>query len=163
MTEKPSGASAPGEGSVRPDLEEAVETWSRMNDSSLLRGVAAVVLGFLVLTFGAVLIGRVVISATGIGPEDPLTSTFVGTNLGLRLVLAMLAGYLTARAAPRAPRVHAGVLAGVLVFVGIASMAGLAASGEVQDPTWYPAVMMFVGPVGVVVGGALLGSPTRRR
>lgn len=156
MSEKgQSGSSAPGEGKIRPDLEEAVEVWSQMNDSSLLRGVAAVILGFLVLTFGSVFAGRALISATGVGPSDSVTSTFIGVSIASRVLLALLAGYLTARAAPRAPRVHAGVLAGALAFFSVAAIIGLTAGGGLQDPAWYPIVMLFVGPVGVVVGGAL--------
>ncbi|MCG8468385.1 MAG: hypothetical protein MJB57_09295 [Gemmatimonadetes bacterium] len=148
-------------GGRRPDLDEAVEVWSSMNDTSLLRSVAAVILGFALLTLGSVLAGRLVIGATGIGSGDPVTALFIGASLGSRLLLAVAAGYLTARAAPRAPRLHAGALAGVLAFFSLAAIGGLTAAGGLEDPAWYPTVMLFVGPVGVVIGGALRNEPSQ--
>ena len=147
-----SGPRPPG---PRPDLDEAVEAWSRMGDASLLHGVAAVVLGFAVLTFGSVLTGRLLMSTLGVGPGAALDTTFIAASLGTRLLITVLAGFLTALAAPRAPRVHAGVLAAILVFFSLASLWGLSTSGEPYGPTWYPVVMLVMGPVGVLAGGAL--------
>ncbi|WP_423926503.1 hypothetical protein [Candidatus Palauibacter sp.] len=155
----PSVSPPPG---LRPDLDEAVETWSRMGDASLLRGVAAVILGFAVLTFGSVLTGRLLISTLGVGPGTAPDTAFIGASLGTRLVITVLAGFLTALAAPRAPRVHAGVLAAILVFFSLASLAGLSSSGEPYGPTWYPVVMLVMGPVGVLAGGALRARRTVR-
>ncbi|WP_419167919.1 hypothetical protein [Candidatus Palauibacter sp.] len=140
---------------LRPDLDEAVETWSRMGDASLLRGVAAVILGFAVLTFGSVLTGRLLMSTLGVGPGTAPDTAFIVASLGTRLVITVLAGFLTALAAPRAPRVHAGVLGAILVFFSLASLAGLSSSGEAYGPTWYPVVMLVMGPVGVLAGGSL--------
>lgn len=148
----PAGASPPG---YRADLDEAVETWSRMGDASLLRGVAAVILGFAVLTFGSVLTGRLLISTLGVGVGTAPDTTFIAVSLTTRLVITVLAGFLTALAAPRAPRLHAGVLAAILVFFSLASIAGLTASGEPYGPTWYPIAMLVMGPVGVMAGGML--------
>ncbi|WP_419943143.1 hypothetical protein [Candidatus Palauibacter sp.] len=148
----PAGPPPPG---LRPDLDEAVETWSRMGDASLLRGVAAVILGFAVLTFGSVLTGRLLMSTLGVGPGTPPDAAFISASLGTRLLITVLAGFLTALAAPRAPRVHAGVLAAILVFFSLASLAGLSSSGEPYGPTWYPVVMLVMGPVGVLAGGSL--------
>ncbi|WP_420633215.1 hypothetical protein [Candidatus Palauibacter sp.] len=142
-------------GSPRPDLDEAVETWSRMGDASLLRGVAAVILGFLVLTFGSVIAGRLLISVTDVGSGLTLTDSFIAASLGSRLALAALAGFVTARVAPRAPRVHAGVLAAVLTFFSLAAIAGLTRSGDPVGPSWYPIATLFIGPAGVLAGGSL--------
>ena len=139
----------------RPDLDEAVEVWRQMGDASLLRGAAAILVGFIVLTLGSVVAGRAIISATGIGPGDPTTPSFLATNLGARLLLAILAGYLTGKTAPKAPLAHAGVLAGVLAFMSLATIAGLSAADAVQEPSWYPTAILFVGPLGVLIGGAL--------
>ncbi len=133
-----------------------------MGDASLLRGVAAVILGFAVLTFGSVLTGRLLISTLGVGSGTPPDAAFIGASLGTRLVITVLAGFLTALAAPRAPRVHAGVLAAILVFFSLASLAGLSSSGEAYGPTWYPVVMLVMGPVGVLAGGALRSRRTVR-
>ena len=140
----------------RPDLDEAVETWSRMNDASILRSVAAVILGFVALTLGSVLTGRLLLSLFGVEPgvADP-GGSFIATSLGVRLAVTVLAGFLTALAAPRAPRLHAGVLAAILVFFSLASIAGRREAGDPYGPAWYPIAMLVIGPVGVLLGGAL--------
>lgn len=144
----------------RPDLDEAVETWSRMNDASILRSVAAVILGFVALTLGSVLTGRLMLSLFGVEPGMAPGGSFIFTSLGVRLAVTILAGFLAALAAPRAPRLHAGVLAAILVFFSVASLAGLSAAGDPYGPAWYPIAMLVIGPVGVLIGGSLR---TRRR
>lgn len=139
----------------RPDLDEAVETWSRMGDASLLRSVAAVVVGFAVLTFGSVITGRLLISTLGVEPGPLLGGDYVAASFAARAAISVLAGFLTALLAPRAPRLHAGVLAGILIFFSLASLAGLSAAGGSSGPQWYPVVMLVLGPVGVLAGGAL--------
>lgn len=126
-----------------------------MNDASVLRSVAAVILGFVVLTLGSVLTGRLLLSATGVEPGAAPGGGFIAVSLVLRLVVTILAGFLTALAAPRAPRLHAGVLAAILVFFSLASLWGLSTAGEAYGPAWYPIAMLFVGPAGVLTGGAL--------
>ncbi len=145
---------SPPEG-LRPDLDDAVETWSRMNDASILRSVAAVILGFVALTLGSVLTGRLLLSLFGVEPEADPGTAFILASLGVRLAVTILAGFLAALSAPRAPRLHAGVLAAILVFFSLASLAGLSASGDPYGPAWYPIAMLFVGPAGVLVGGSL--------
>lgn len=140
---------------LRPDLDEAVETWSSMNDASILRSVAAVILGFVVLTVGSVIGGRLMLSTMGTGPAMDPGTTFVAVSLAVRLVISVLAGFLTALAAPRAPRLHACVLAAILVFFSLASLAGLSASGDPYGPAWYPIAMLVMGPIGVFAGGVL--------
>ncbi|MYA32145.1 MAG: hypothetical protein F4164_11765 [Gemmatimonadales bacterium] len=144
----------------RPDLDDAVETWSRMNDASILRSVAAVILGFVALTLGSVLTGRLLLSLFGVDPGADPGAAFIFTSLGVRLAVTVLAGFLAALAAPRAPRLHAGVLAAILVFFSLASLAGLSASGDPYGPAWYPIAMLVIGPVGVLIGGSL--RPRRR-
>ena len=152
--------SGPPPGGSRPDLDEAVETWSRMNDPSILRSVAAVILGFVVLTLGSVLTGRLLLALFGVEPEMAPGGAFIFTSLGVRLAVTVLAGFLAALSAPRAPRLHAGVLAAILVFFSLASLAGLSASGDPYGPAWYPISMLVIGPAGVFLGGAL--RPRRR-
>ena len=139
----------------RPDLDEAVETWSRMNDASILRSVAAVILGFVALTLGSVLTGRLLLSLFAVEWGTAPDIAFIFTSLGVRLVITILAGFLTALAAPRAPRLHAGVLAAILVFFSLTSLAGLTVSGDPYGPAWYPIAMVVIGPVGVLIGGSL--------
>lgn len=137
------------------DVDRAAEIVADMADATLLRGVAAVVVGFIVLTLGSVLAGRGIVAAVGLGPEDPVTGSYLAWNLASRALVAMLAGYLTARAAPRKHFMHGAALAGLVAFMAAAALFGLRAAGAPQDPDWYPVAMLFVGPLGVLAGAAL--------
>ena len=150
-----SGAGHPA-GIPRPDdLDEAADIVARMGDATPLRGVAAVIVGFIVLTFGSVAASWILVTATGTETGAAPTEGFVVWSLVSRFAVALVAGYLTARAAPRAPLAHAMALAGLVVFLSLAAMWGLSAAGAVQDPAWYPTAMLVVGPGGVLAGAGL--------
>ena len=148
-------AAEAGEQEHAGDVDRAAEIVAGMADATPLRSVAAVVVGFVVLTIGSVIAGRLIASATGIQPEDPMTNAFLYGNLVSRLFVAAIAGYLTARAAPKRPLLHGVWLAGLVAFLALAGVVGLVAAGTMQDPTWYPVAMLFVGPLGVLAGAAL--------
>ncbi len=155
--EDPHGAEGRGE------LDEAAEIVARMSDATLLRSVAAIVVGFIVLTLGSVAAGRVIVGALGQEAGAPVGRAFLAWSLGSRLLVALLAGYLTARAAPRRPFAHGAALAGVLAFLALAAVWGLSSAGVVEDPAWYPAAMVFLGPVGVLAGAGLRAHRLRPR
>ena len=85
--------------------------------------------------------GEGLVNRTGLEFDQGNASPHTGA---VARTLAAIAGYLTAKTAPRAPRVHAGALAGVLLFFSIAALSGFASTGEVVDPAWYPTAMLFV-------------------
>jgi len=137
------------------DVERAAEIVASMADASLLRSVAAVIVGFVVLTLGSVIAGRLIAGGMEVEPGDPLTRSFLFGNLASRLFVAVTAGYLTSRAAPKRPFLHGAALAGMVSFLALAGVVSLKAAGTMQDPTWYPVAMLFVGPLGVLAGAAL--------
>lgn len=143
------------EGRHGGELDEAADIVASMSDATLLRSVAAVIVGFIVLTLGSVAAGRLVVSASGMEAGASPTGEFLTWSLVSRFGVALLAGYLTARAAPRRPMTHAAVLAGLVAFLALAAMWGLSRAGVVQDPAWYPTAMLLVGPGGVLAGGGL--------
>lgn len=145
-----------------PDLE-AADIVASMGDATLLRGAAAVLLGFAVMTLGSVPVVRVILSIMDIGPGEAADPSYLAVNLGSKLLLAVLAGVLVAKAAPRAPVLHAGVLAAALTLFGVASVAGLRAGGGLEGPTWYPTALTFVAPAGVLIGALLVGGRKRSR
>ncbi|MDH3732363.1 MAG: hypothetical protein OEU54_02470 [Gemmatimonadota bacterium] len=145
-------AAESGERERTADVDRAAEIVADMADATPLRGVAAVVVGFVVLTFGSVIAGRAIASISGPDVDGVMTSAFLTQNLLARFVIAALAGYLTARAAPMKPLLHGVALAGLVAFMAGAALVGLKAAGTMQDPTWYPVAMLFVGPGGVLVG-----------
>lgn len=145
-------AAEAGEAERPEDVQRAAEIVAGMADATPLRSAASIIVGFVVLTFGSVVAGRVIAGTSGIQPGDAMTASFLAQNLGSRFLVAMLAGYLTARAAPRRPFLHGLGLAGLVAFMALAALFGLRAAGTMGDPTWYPVAMLFVGPTGVVAG-----------
>jgi hypothetical protein len=148
-------AAEAGEAERPGEVDRAAEIVASMADASLLRSVAAVIVGFVVLTLGSVAAGRLIVSATGILPADPITNGFLFSNLGSRLFVAVVAGYLTSRAAPGKPLLHGAALAGMVAFLAAVALMGLRAAGTVEDQGWYPVAMLFVGPIGVLLGAAI--------
>jgi len=137
------------------DTERAAEIVAGMGDAGPLRSVAAIVVGFIVLTFGSVIASRILLGVTGPASGASPSNAFLAWSIGSRLLAAVAAGYLTARAAPKAPFLHAGILAAVITFMALAALGGLTAAGAIEDPAWYPTAMVFVGPAGVLAGGWL--------
>jgi hypothetical protein len=144
-------AAEAGEAERPGEVDRAAEIVASMADASLLRSVAAVI----VVTLGSVAAGRLIVSATGILPADPITNGFLFSNLGSRLFVAVVAGYLTSRAAPGKPLLHGAALAGMVAFLAAVALMGLRAAGTVEDQGWYPVAMLFVGPIGVLLGAAI--------
>lgn len=152
------------DGSDRSDTERAAEIVAGMGDATILRSAAAVIAGFVILTLGGIL-QNVALARFGMGPGSPDAARALYLGLAVRGLIAIAAGYLTAKAAPKSPFLHAAVLAGIVGFLSLSAIAGLRAGGGLQDPTWYPTAVLFIGSIGVLVGGAARagrGSPARR-
>lgn len=154
-------AAEAGEHERSGDVDRAAEIVASMADATPLRSVAAVVVGFVALTIGSWIASRLIVSATGIQPGDPMTNAFLYGNLASRLFVAAVAGVLTSRAAPNRPLIHGVWLAGLVAFLALAGVVGLVAAGTMPDPAWYPVVMLFVGPIGVLAGATIQDSRIR--
>jgi hypothetical protein len=146
--------------SDRSDADRAAEIVAGMGDATLLRGAAAVIVGFVVLTFGGVF-QNWAIARWGLGPEATDGIRYLYMGLAIRAAIAMFAGYLTAKAAPKAPFLHAAALAGIIGFLSLSAIAGLHAGGGLEDPTWYPVAVLFIGSAGVLLGGTLRARTAR--
>ncbi len=125
-----------------------------LGDPTLLRSVAAVLAGFSALVIGVVLATSAAGAVLRPDPTAP-TAGFLAVNIAYSAGLAVLAGYLTAKAAPRAPQAHALALAGVLVFMTSAMLLGSGGRAPPGQPPWYPWLMLVLGPAGVIAGGLL--------
>jgi peptidoglycan/LPS O-acetylase OafA/YrhL len=115
----------------------------------------AIVVGFLVAAILVMLITFVAgyLLVPGF-PGDPMaepTGPYLVANLVGSFLAAVVGGYTTGRIAGRAPLVHAGVLALLMVAMTVASGAE-AAPGQ---PAWYPLTIAILGAVGALCGGAL--------
>ncbi len=124
-------------------------------DPTLLRSVAAVLAGFCALVIGVMLATRAAVAIMLPDPAASPTSAYLIVNIAYSAGFAVLAGYLTAKAAPKAPRAHALVLAGVLVFITSATLLGSGGRAPPGQPGWYPWLMLALGPAGVIAGGRL--------
>jgi hypothetical protein len=126
----------------------------------MLRSFIAVVSAF-VLIMAGVMIATVIATRVMLGsfiPEPGVQPppAFLTVNLVYSLAFAVSGGILAARLAPRAPRLHAAILAGFLLALASPSLV----QPEAGVPSWYPVVITFVGPVGVLLGG-VVGAPQK--
>lgn len=129
-------------------------------DTTFLRSVAAVAAGFATLAIGVMVATRVTVAALGVQPGAPPDRLFLTSNVAYSAVLAVLAGWVTAKAAPRSPGRHAAALAGVLLLLSGAALIGLRGRSLPEQPAWYPYLKLLLGPVGAIAGGWLF---SRRR
>ncbi len=150
----PRGAGAPPEpgphGSSGPGHRQLPH-----GDPTLLRSVAAVLAGFCALVIGVMIATRAAVAIMLPDATAAPTTAYLAVNIAYSAGLAVLAGYLTAKAAPKAPQAHALVLAGVLVFITSATLLGSGGRAPPGQPQWYPWLMLCLGPAGVVAGGLL--------
>lgn len=133
---------------------------------TMLRSVAAVAAGFALLAIGVMIATRIAVSLMLPAPDAGPTTAYLAVNLAYSAGLAVAAGFVTAKAAPYAPRAHALGLAGVLLLLGVAGVVGTAAAGASPSgqPGWYPYVMLVLGPAGAILGASLrAGSASARR
>jgi hypothetical protein len=132
---------------------------------TMLRSVAAVAAGFALLAIGVMIATRIAVALMLPAPDAGPTPAYLVVNLAYSAGLAVVAGYVTAKAAPSAPRGHALALAGVLLVLGVAGVVGTAAAGATPpgQPSWYPYVMLALGPAGAILGGSLRAASAARR
>jgi hypothetical protein len=132
---------------------------------SLLRSIAAVAAGFALLAIGVMIATNVAVGLMLPTPEAGPTPAYLAVNLAYSAAFAVAGGYVTAKAAPYAPRVHVLALAGLLLLLGLAALVGTAASGatQPQQPAWYPYVVLVLGPAGAILGGYLRAAAVARR
>jgi hypothetical protein len=128
----------------------------------MLRSFIAVVSAF-VLIMAGVMIATVIATRVMLGSFIPPpglqpTRAFLAVNLAYSIAFAVSGGFLAARLAPRAPFLHAAVLAGLLLALAAPSLA----PPEPGVPAWYPAVIALIGPASVILGGLVATSVKRR-
>lgn len=132
----------------------------------MLRGILAV-LGAYVAIVVVVMIGTAVATASLVpgglgalrtsmeGGGPPTTSPGTGylvVNVLVSVLAAMLGGWLVMRFAPEPRWQWAGILAAVVLLVGVA-MASRGAQGG--QPAWYPLAIAVLGAAGVMAGAWL--------
>jgi hypothetical protein len=118
----------------------------------VLRSIAAVVAGFLALVVLILASTPILVRLLLPEPGQRPTAAYLIANLLTGFAFAAVGGWVAARLAPRAPVVHAGAMAAIVLGVGVvtAAQGGAARSGQ---PTWYAWTLPFVGAAGVLLGG----------
>lgn len=131
----------------------------------MLRSAASVIVGYFMyaLLMGAavLLLQAVVPGAYGDTTGAPRTSWTVVVDMGLSVIFAIVAGYITASIARRAGVLHAALLAGVILLVGALNAAGRLTSATDLEPFGYQVAMIAAAALGVITGGALYSRQRR--
>ena len=113
-----------------------------------MRSVVAIVVGYLIFALSAVALFQL----TGQRPHEAADPMFILTSVVYGFVFAVIAGYISARLAPRHPRRHAAAV-GLVIAVG--AILSLAMSGSNTESWSQVAAIMFMAP-GAVAAGALV-------
>jgi hypothetical protein len=79
------------------------------------------------------------------------TGAYLAVNLSYSLVFAALGGYISAAIATRAPLMHALILAGFVLLMGLMSLP----QSWGKQPKWYSITICLVSPICVIAGGLL--------
>jgi peptidoglycan/LPS O-acetylase OafA/YrhL len=112
----------------------------------MLRSVGAVAAGYLI--FGAS--GFLLFQLSGQDPHQQAPLTFKIATIIWGCVFALVAGWLTARIAPRKPAMHAAVLAGLIALGAVVSLAA-----RPSDAKWSQLSALVVMAPCAWLGGVL--------
>ncbi|MFI5209812.1 MAG: class I SAM-dependent methyltransferase [Gemmatimonadales bacterium] len=125
---------------------------------NLMRSGIAVLAGYMAMAIAVVLTTSASAAAMLPTVDSPPTVAFLGINMGLGLLAAILGGYVTTRLAPQNPRNHVAALGGVILVLGILS----ARAGGMQ-PAWFRFGIIGIGLAGAALGGLLLPWMLRKK
>lgn len=114
----------------------------------MIRSIVAVFVGFVVIV-AVVIAGTAAATAAWAGPDGAITTPYLVANGIVSLVAAGLGGAIAVRLAPRLPFLHAGALVALLAALALPGLGGSAG-----QPAVYPAVILAVGVLGVMIGAA---------
>jgi hypothetical protein len=119
----------------------------------MVRSLGGIILGFFTIVVLVLVTTPVAVKLLLKDPAGRPTAPYLVVNLLFGLLAAAAGGWVAAHLAGRAPLVHAGILGGIILALGLwtAAQGGAARAGQ---PTWYAWTLPFVGAAGAVVGGA---------
>jgi hypothetical protein len=135
----------------------------------MLRGVGAVVLGYIIMAV-IVMIGSVALLASVVpggmaalktmrGNPDAMpkpTPRYFAMNLTLSAIAALVGGWVTKRVAGEPSHSYVLALASMTVLLG--ALTAFKGTGAERQPTWYKVVIPLIGAVGVLLGARLAGA-----
>ena len=117
----------------------------------MVRSLGGIILGFFTIVVLVLVTTPVAVKLLLKDPAGRPTAPYLVVNLLFGLLAAAAGGWVAAHLAGRAPLVHAGVLGGIILALGLwtAAQGGAARAGQ---PTWYAWTLPFVGAAGAVIG-----------
>src|SRR5687767_13633902 len=111
----------------------------------LLRSIGAVAAGYLVFGGSAALLFQL----SGQAPHAPAPVWFKVASIAWGAVFALIAGWLTARIAPRKPATHAAILAALIALGAVISLVA-----QPSDAKWSQiAALVIMAPTAWLGGG----------
>jgi len=114
----------------------------------LVRGLLAVVVGYVILTIGVDLLFALWFT----NPDRPITLHFMEFAVAFTFVLALVAGYAAAWVAQRAEMKHAAWLAALIVVMDAIAILRYHA----QEPAaWFEPANLLAGVLGILLGAKL--------
>lgn len=118
----------------------------------MIRSLGGVILGFFTIVILVLVTTPVAVKLLLKDPSGRPTAPYLLVNLLFGTCSAGVGGWVAAHVAGRAPLVHAGILGGLILLLGVwtAAQGGATRAGQ---PVWYAWTLPFVGAAGAVVGG----------
>ena len=118
----------------------------------MIRSLGGIILGFFTIVILVLVTTPVAVKLLLKDPASRPTAPYLAVNLLFGLVSAAAGGWVAAHVAGRAPLVHAGILGGMILLLGLwtAAQGGAVRSGQ---PQWYAWTLPFVGAAGALAGG----------
>jgi hypothetical protein len=115
---------------------------------AVLRSIIALVGGFAILAFVWFVLVAIFAVVIGARAADQFSPAMLGAKIVLFALAAIAGGYATASLAPTRPRLHAIVLAGMVLAMTISMMA----NPQPGAARWFPATLAVIGPIFAVLG-----------
>ena len=116
----------------------------------ILRSVLAVIAGFVMMSIVVIVLTLIAVNAMGLKSGQP-TPGYLVFNVAYSFFAAGAGGFVTALIARVKPVEHAGVLAGIMLVMGVVSYMHYRGT----QPGWYQGMMVVVPPL-CAIGGALV-------
>ena len=119
----------------------------------MFRSLGGIILGFFTIVILVLVTTPVAVRLVLKDPSQRPTAPYLAVNLLFGLLSAAAGGWVAAHVAGRAPLLHASILGGIILALGVwtAAQGGAVRAGQ---PIWYAWTLPFVGAAGAVVGGA---------
>ena len=117
---------------------------------SVLRSIFAVMLGYMAMMLSVIVLTLLFVKTMGLKSAHP-TPGYLFVNVVYTFLAAGIGGYVTARIAEVKPMIAAGVLATLMLIMGVLSYRHYTG----MQPAWYQAMMQIV-PSLCALGGAAL-------